>query len=99
MLQDRLGLAERRACRMTGQHRSTQRHQGPRLDRDDVLRRRLGGISAEHPLGYRRAWALLRQEGWEVNRKKVQRLWREEGTAGTRQTSQAPTTRHFDGSR
>jgi len=80
MLQDRLGLAERRACRITGQHRSTQRHQGPRLDRDDVLRRRLGGISAEHPRwGYRRAWALLRQEGWEVNRKKVQRLWREEG--------------------
>ena len=27
MLQDRLGLSERRACRITGQHRSTQRHQ------------------------------------------------------------------------
>lgn len=29
--------------------------------------------------GYRRAWAQLRLEGWLVNRKRVQRLWREEG--------------------
>lgn len=80
MLQDRRGLTERRACRITGQNRSTQRHHGPRLDRDDALRRRLRAISREHPRwGYRRAWALLRGEGWEVNRKRIQRLWREEG--------------------
>lgn len=29
--------------------------------------------------GYRRIHALLRREGWRVNRKRVQRLWREEG--------------------
>lgn len=80
MLQDRLGLAERRACRIAGQHRSTQRHEGPQADRKDALRRRLREISREHPRwGYRRAWALLRAEGWEVNRKRIQRLWREEG--------------------
>ena len=29
--------------------------------------------------GYRRMWALLRREGWEVNRKRIHRLWRREG--------------------
>lgn len=52
----------------------------PRLDREDGLRRRLREVSRAHPrYGYRRAWALLRQDGWEVNRKRIQRLWREEG--------------------
>ena len=33
-----------------------------------------------HPrYGYRRMWALLRQEGWRVNRKRIHRLWRAEG--------------------
>ena len=41
---------------------------------------RLRELSREHPRwGYRRAWATLRGEGWAVNRKKIQRLWREEG--------------------
>ena len=80
MLRDRLHMSERRACRIAGQNRSTQRHHGPRLDRDDALRRRLREISREHPRwGYRKAWALLRTDGWEVNRKRIQRLWREEG--------------------
>ena len=81
MLQGRLGLSERRACQITGQHRSTQRHQ-PRqgADRDDALRERLRKLSAEHPRwGYRLAWGAVRNEGWAVNRKKIQRLWREEG--------------------
>jgi len=34
----------------------------------------------KHPrFGYRRIWALLRQEGWTINRKRVYRLWRREG--------------------
>jgi putative transposase len=81
MLQARLGLSERRACQVTGQHRSTQRHQPRRgADRDDALRERLRKLSAEHPRwGYRLAWGAVRNEGWAVNRKKIQRLWREEG--------------------
>jgi len=80
MLQDRLAVSERRACRITGQHRSTQRHQPRRGDRDDALRACLRELSREHPRwGYRRAWASLRGDGWEANRKKIQRLWREEG--------------------
>jgi putative transposase len=49
-------------------------------DDDEALRRRLREISRERPRwGYRRAHAVLHGEGWEVNRKRVQRLWREEG--------------------
>jgi transposase InsO family protein len=37
-------------------------------------------LSRENPrYGYRRVWALLRREGWEVNKKRVLRLWREVG--------------------
>lgn len=81
MLVGRLGLSGRRACRITGQQRSTQRHQPRRQgERDDALRERLRRLSAEHPRwGYRLAWGAVREEGWAVNRKKVQRLWREEG--------------------
>ena len=90
MLQDRLVLSERRACRVTGQHRSTQRRLPARGRGDDALRTESHAFSRGHPRwGYRRAWATcpadagiprrLREEGWSVNRKRVQRLWREEG--------------------
>lgn len=80
MLQDRLGVSERRACQITGQHRSTQRRQPCVAPDDGALRGRLREISRERPRwGYRRAHAVLREEGWQVNRKRVQRLWREEG--------------------
>jgi len=80
MLQDRLGLPERRACRYAGQHRSTQRHE-PRVACDDAaLRGALRQISKDRPRwGYRRAHQLLLEQGWEINRKRTQRLWREEG--------------------
>ena len=80
MLQERLSVSERRACRISGQHRSTQRHRPRKTDRDAGLRARLRSLSRAHPRwGYRRAWASLREEGWPANRKKIQCLWREEG--------------------
>jgi transposase InsO family protein len=37
-------------------------------------------LSRKNPrYGYRRVWALLRREGWEVNKKRIHRLWREAG--------------------
>ncbi len=80
MLRDRLGVSERWACRVVGQHRSTQRHQPKAAEDDATLRAELRAFSKERPRwGYRRAHHRLREEGWEVNRKRVQRLWREEG--------------------
>ena len=64
-----------------GQHRSTQRHR-PRRGGGATTRcgSGCGRSRAEHPRwGYRRAWGAVREEGWAVNRKKIQRLWREEG--------------------
>ena len=81
MLRDRLEFSERRACLLVGQHRSTQRHEPPAPSDDDAeLRARLREIAKLKPRwGYRRAHAQLRQDGREINRKRVQRLWREEG--------------------
>ena len=81
MIVERFAFSERRACQITGQHRSTQRHPRRRGgERDDALRERLRTLSGEHPRwGYRLAWGAVREEGWAVNRKKIQRLWREEG--------------------
>ena len=66
---------------MAGQHRSTQRHGGKVVDIEEAkLRQRLREIAAEHiRWGRRMAYRLLRREGWTVNHKRVQRLWREEG--------------------
>jgi putative transposase len=51
-----------------------------RAEDDAALRAELRTISTERPRwGYRRAHHRLREEGWEVNRKRVQRLWCEEG--------------------
>jgi len=80
MLRDRLGVSERWACRVTGQHRSTERYEPQPAEDDAALRAELRKFSRERPRwGYRRAHHRLREEGWSVNRKRVQRLWREEG--------------------
>jgi putative transposase len=80
MVRDRLGLSERRACRYVGQPRSVQRHEPMRAGDDQALRAELRAFSVKRPRwGYRRAHHHLREQGWSVNRKRVQRLWREEG--------------------
>lgn len=80
MLCDRLGVSERWACRVVGQRRSTQRHEPKTAGDDAVLGAELRKFSAERPRwGYRRAHHHLRELGWEINRKRVQCIWREEG--------------------
>src|SRR5215210_5160031 len=76
-----LGVSERRACEAIGQPRSTQRYVGrPKAEWDRRLVERMVVLSREKPrYGHRRVWALLRREGWLVNKKRVHRLWREEG--------------------
>src|SRR5690606_12145261 len=77
---EKLKVSERRACRVLGQPRSSQRYEALRPALDVDLVRRLHELSAEHPrFGYRRITALLKREGWRVNRKRGQRLWRREG--------------------
>jgi putative transposase len=74
-------VSERRACRATGFHRSTQRYRA-RRDPQVELRMRLKELAAARVrYGYRRLHVLLRREGWPVNAKRVHRLYREEGLA------------------
>ena len=100
MIQDRLGLSQRRACQIVGQHRSTQRHRPAEPDPDRDLRRQLRDFARHHPRwGYRRAHAVLCREGHHLNRKKVQRLWREEGLRVPPRRHKRPTARGLDDAR
>ena len=75
-----LAVSERRACTTIRQSRSTQRYRGRQRGKDSALAAELRRISAAHPrAGYRMATALLRRAGMEINAKRVQRLWRQEG--------------------
>jgi len=73
-------LSERRACRLLGQWRGTQRYiVTQRNDEDELTRAILQLASAYGRYGYRRIAALLRQEGWHVGKRHIQRLRRAEG--------------------
>ena len=75
-----LGVSERRACRVIGQHRSTQRKDLIRRDDEDALARAIIRLAEQFGrYGYRRITTLLRDEGWHVNQKRVYRIWRGEG--------------------
>jgi putative transposase len=77
-VQKKMDVSERRACRVLEQPRSSQRYVSTKTGKDTPLVKRMVALSRENPrYGYRRMWALLRREGWEVNKKRVQRLWRE----------------------
>lgn len=84
MLIEVKGMSQRAACKAVGLSRSVCRRlpaaQRPD-DPDAGLRARLRDYSRAHPChGFRRAWAALRyDEKLLVNKKKVHRLWREEG--------------------
>jgi transposase InsO family protein len=79
-LQQVFEVSQRRACRALQQPRSTQRHLRLITSEDELLRAQIIEKAKTYGrYGYRRVWALLRADGWQVNRKKVYRIWREEG--------------------
>lgn len=80
-LQGSFGVSERRACRVIGQNRSTQRKRAmPVRDEDQRLAARLREIAGSHPRwGWKTAHQILLREGWTMNRKRTRRIWRQEG--------------------
>ncbi len=73
-------MSERHACRVIGQPRSTQRQASrPRCDEAQLTAAIIRLASHYGRYGYRRITALLRCEGWRVNAKRVERIWRREG--------------------
>jgi putative transposase len=62
------------------QHRSTHRYVPKSRDGEDLLVQDMIALARQYGrYGYRRIAALLRDAGWQVNDKRVERLWRREG--------------------
>ena len=76
----RLEVSLRRACKILGVPLSTYCYQ-PRLSpEEEELTERINKLAVDYGrYGYRRITALLQIEGWKVNHKRVERIWRTEG--------------------
>ena len=78
--QQSLGVSERRACRVLGQARSTQQYRAKVPEGEAAVVERMAELATQYGrYGYRRITALLEREGWCVNHKRIERLWRREG--------------------
>ncbi len=73
------GYSQRKACRLTRQHRSTQRKPLIGNPRTELRQRMHEIVAARIRFGYRRVHIMLRREGWQVGKNVVYRLYREEG--------------------
>ena len=79
-VRERFWVSERRACRVIRIARSSQRYRVRSGDAEAPLTHRMVALATRYGrYGYRRITALLRQEGWRVNHKRVERIWRREG--------------------
>jgi putative transposase len=75
-----LRVSERHACRVLGQPRTTQRKPLKTADDEASLTSDIIDLARQYGrYGYRRITALLRNAGWVVNKKRVARIWRNEG--------------------
>jgi len=73
-------VSERRACIVLNQPRATQRRVLKSLDDEESLTNDIIKLAVRFGrYGYRRITALLRELGWQVNHKRVERIWRREG--------------------
>lgn len=75
-----LKLSQRRACQVIRQPRTTQRYSPYIPEEEERLISRIIELATQYGrYGYRRITAMLKQEGWKVNHKRVERVWRSEG--------------------
>jgi putative transposase len=76
----KFSVSERFACKVLGQHRSTQRKKPQSRPDEEALTADIIRLASRYGrYGYRRITAMLRSEGWTVNAKRVERIWRREG--------------------
>jgi putative transposase len=75
-----LAVSERQACRALSLLRSTMRYLSIPADDQSALSEAIVDLATRYGrYGYRRITTLLRMEGWRVNHKRVERIWRREG--------------------
>lgn len=79
-MMNHLAVSERRACKVLGQSRAVQRYLPIERDDEGPLTRRIVELASLYGrYGTPRITALLHEEGWRVNHKRVERIWRREG--------------------
>ena len=79
-LRKKFSVSQRRACRVIGQPRSSDRYEArPRNDEASLIKRMFELARRFPRYGYRRIAALLRRESWQASATRVYRLWRREG--------------------
>jgi len=80
VLLDCFEVSERRACKLLKQPRASQRYLPCVRDDELPLTQRIIELACMYGrYGYRRIAAILRHEGWRVNHKRVERIWKKEG--------------------
>jgi putative transposase len=73
-------VSQRRACLVLGQARAVQRHTPQVREDEEPLTGRIIELAAVYGrYGTPRITAMLHREGWRVNHKRVERIWREAG--------------------
>jgi transposase InsO family protein len=76
----KMKVSVRRACMVLGIGRSTYHYQSTTTPLESVLTERIIELALQYGrYGYRRITALLCADGWYVNHKRVERIWRQEG--------------------
>lgn len=73
-------ISERCVCRALEQLRSTQRYHGKEADDEEIINERIVTLASRYGRnGYRRITAILKMESWQVNHKRVECIWCQEG--------------------
>jgi putative transposase len=86
-------FSERRACKLVGQNRNTQRYKEKRLPDEDIITARIVELVSEYGrYGYRMITAMLQLEGHKINHKRVYRIWR---TLGLKVPQRQPKRRRL----
>ena len=76
----KLDVSERRICIALKINRSSKRYIPQKSSDEDLLREDIIRLVSKYGRqGYRKITALLKAEGWKINYKRVERIWREEG--------------------
>jgi len=77
---EKLQVSERRACKALKQNRTVQRYKPRENRQEEKLIERITELACKYGrYGYRRITGMLVNEGWRVNHKHVERIWRQEG--------------------
>jgi putative transposase len=90
-------ISERRGCRLISLNRKSCRYRHKHKT-DNNLVKRVRELAVEYPrFGYRRIHALFRCEGWEVNLKRIYRLWQQENLSLPKRRERKPRVKPLIG--